>query len=488
MEYCELSLAEMGRKLDAGDVAPMELLERHLERIRRLNGTFNAYVSLNEAACRELLERRAGRGARRSNPLAWIPVAVKDNICTAGLRTTCGSRMLERYVPPYDATVVERLRDRDCLILGKTNLDEFGMGSSNETSFFGPCRNPWDAGCVSGGSSGGSAVAVAAGMAAAALGTDTGGSVRQPASLCGIVGYKPTYGLVSRRGLVAYASSLDQIGVLGRAVEDVALVTECISGWDPLDSTSVAREAVKVDAGEAPGSLRVGVPWTWLSKGVHADVVETLRRAIAKLGRAGWVFEEIEMPHASFSIAAYYVVATAEASSNLARYDGVRYGFREDAEDVHTMYCATRSAGFGDEVKRRIMLGTFTLSAGYHDAYYLKAQKVRTLIRQDYLNALGRVDFILVPTSPSPAFRLGEKTDDPLQMYLSDVFTVGVNLAGLPAISLPAGFSEDGLPVGLQLIGAAFEDERLLRAGRAWEQAMEVPRSCPTAVKKALAT
>jgi aspartyl-tRNA(Asn)/glutamyl-tRNA(Gln) amidotransferase subunit A len=498
MEICELSIAQVREMIGCGELTPAEVLAAHLARIDKCDGVINSYITVDE----ELRGKRSlkkGPGPEKGHEtralgqeppgLAHIPLAIKDNICTKGLRTTCASGILREYVPPYDATAVARLRSAGCVILGKTNLDEFGMGSSTENSYFGATKNPWDASRVPGGSSGGSAAAVASGMAMAALGSDTGGSVRQPASLCGVVGFKPTYGVVSRRGLVAFASSLDQIGVIARSVGDVVDVLGAVSGWDAGDSTSARRGPVRVTEGlEKDAKFRVGVPWSFFSKGIDGDVLDVTMAAAAKLGSQDWTFEEVELPNAEYSIAAYYLVADAEASSNLARYDGVRYGSRvAGGNDLLDMYVRTRSAGFGSEVKRRIMLGTYALSAGYYDAYYLRAQKVRTLIKRDYERVLENLDFVLMPTSPTPAFRLGEKLDDPLSMYLSDVFTVGVNLAGLPAVSLPSGFSSQGLPVGLQLIGRAFDDARLLAAARVYERVLGVERRTPTAVARLLA-
>ncbi len=490
MEICELSITELAGMVGRKELSPLELLEAHLGRIERCDGVLRSYITLNEEECRRTLaqsaaSRRVGAGdAPRT--LDFMPLAVKDNICTKGLRTTCASRVLDQYVPPYDATAVARLRKEGVLLLGKTNLDEFGMGSSTENSCFGPTKNPWDLSRVPGGSSGGSAAAVAAGLAVAALGSDTGGSARQPAALCGVVGYKPTYGVISRRGLVAFASSLDQIGIIARNVRDVALVLEAVSGWDEGDSTCAGQTPVKAGpADAAEEKLRVGVPWKFLSRGVEEDVLNVTRAAIRKLETRGWVFEEIDLPHAEYSIAAYYLVADSEASSNLARYDGVRYGTRVGGEgELMDMYVKTRSSGFGREVKRRIMLGTYSLSAGYYDAYYLRAQKARTMIRRDYEAALERVDLVLMPTSPSTAFLLGERLDDPLSMYLSDVFTVGVNLARLPAVSVPAGYSGQDLPVGIQLIGGAFADAELLRAAEFCESALGMSWRTPTAVRE----
>jgi aspartyl-tRNA(Asn)/glutamyl-tRNA(Gln) amidotransferase subunit A len=413
-------------------------------------------------------------------------VALKDNLCTRGVRTTASSKILEQFVPPFDATAVARLEAAGAVVVGKTNCDEFAMGSSNENSAFGPARNPWAPERIPGGSSGGSAVAVAAGMAAVALGSDTGGSIRQPAALCGIVGLKPTYGRVSRYGLLAFASSLDQIGPLARTVEDAAIVLSAIAGWDAADATSIPREVPDFTAnlsGDARG-LRVGVPRALVDQGVDPEVSAAFHEALDVMRGAGAVLVDVELPYAGAAIPVYYLVATAEASSNLARYDGVRYGFRSERgakEGLRSMYARTRAEGFGPEVKRRIMLGTYVLSAGYYDAYYLKAQQVRTLIRRDYERAFEGADVIAMPTSPTPAFRIGERASDPLQMYLADVFTVSANLAGLPAISVPCGFTRpaaaaseatqsNGLPIGLQLTGRMFDEATILRAAHAYEQ------------------
>ncbi len=440
---------------------------------------FNLVAADRALARAEALDRlpQAARG-----PLHGVPVALKDNLCTRGLATTASSRILAGYEPPYDATVVERLERAGAVIVGKTNCDEFAMGSSNENSAFGPARNPWDPTRTPGGSSGGSAVAVAAGMVTAALGSDTGGSIRQPAALCGLVGLKPTYGRVSRYGLLAFASSLDQIGPLSRTVGDAATVLQVLAGADARDATAAREPAPDYEralTGEIAG-VRVGVPRALVGDGVHADVRAAFEAALERLAALGARLVDIDLPHAKYAIPVYYLVATAEASSNLARYDGVRYGYRTpDARTIEAMYLRTRDEAFGPEVKRRIMLGTYVLSAGYYDAFYLKAQQVRTLIRRDYDSAFAAVDVVAMPTSPTPAFRLGERTDDPLQMYLADVFTVSANLSGLPAISVPCGFSGDGLPIGLQLTGRAFDEPMLLRVGDAYERTTDwvrVPR------------
>jgi aspartyl-tRNA(Asn)/glutamyl-tRNA(Gln) amidotransferase subunit A len=420
-------------------------------------------------------------GERERLPLAGVLVAIKDNICVRGTRTTAGSRILDRFIAPYDATVVQRLEDAGALIVAKANCDEFAMGSSNENSAFGAVRNPWDPERTPGGSSGGSAALVAAGVVPVALGSDTGGSIRQPAALCGVVGLKPTYGRVSRYGLIAYGSSLDQIGPMTRTVRQAAHVLAVIAGADPLDATTVHAPPFEVPGSEVSlAGLRVGVPRALLADGVHEDVRASVERALALMVERGATLHDITLPHAAHAIPTYYLVATAEASANLARYDGVRYGYRApatDYDDLGSMYAATRSAGFGAEVTRRILLGTYVLSAGYYDAYYRKAQQVRTLIRRDYEQVFASVDVVAMPTSPTTAFRLGEKMQDPLQMYLADVFTVSANLSGLPAISVPCGLDTQGLPVGLQLTAAAFAETTLLRAAAAYEDARG---ACPT--------
>ncbi len=408
-------------------------------------------------------------------PLAGLPVAVKDNLCTSGMPTTCASRILAGWVPPYDATVISRLKEAGAIILGKTNMDEFAMGSSTENSGFGPTRNPWDPQRVPGGSSGGSAVAVATGMAALALGSDTGGSIRQPAGFTGIVGLKPTYGRVSRYGLVAFASSLDQVGPLTRAVADAALLFHVIAGHDPRDSTSVDMPVPDVGASLSHGGvrgLRIGLVREAFGEGLQHDVGDAVRTAAIHLGRLGAVLTEVSLPTIRYALPTYYLLATSEASSNLARYDGVQYGLRAAGEDLLTMYTRTRAQGFGSEVKRRIMLGTYALSAGYYEGFFLKAQQVRTLIRQEISRIFQDVDLVLMPTSPTTAFQLGEKVADPLQMYLADVYTIPVNLAGLPGISIPCGFAQ-GLPIGLQLIGKPFDEATVLRAAYAYEQATD---------------
>ncbi|HKY22709.1 MAG TPA: Asp-tRNA(Asn)/Glu-tRNA(Gln) amidotransferase subunit GatA [Vicinamibacterales bacterium] len=457
--------------VSAGRVSAVEVCESALSRIEAGNPQLKAFLTV--AAGQALERARAVDRDQRSAPLAGVPIALKDNIMTRGITTTAASRMLEHFVPPYDATVVSRLEDAGAVVIGKTNCDEFAMGSSTENSAFGPSRNPWNADHIPGGSSGGSAVAVAAGMSPIALGSDTGGSIRQPASLCGVVGLKPTYGRVSRYGLIAFASSLDQIGPLARTAYDAALALSVLAGPDPRDSTA-SQEPLGDYVGALSGDirgLRLGVPRTMLEQGVDAVVSDCFYGALETLRARGATLIDIELPHASYAIATYYIVATAEASSNLARYDGVRYGFRaQGLRDLREMYEKTRSQGFGAEVKRRIMLGTYVLSAGYYDAYYLKAQQVRTLIRQDYEQAFQTVDAVVMPTSPTPAFKIGERVEDPLALYLGDVFTVSANLAGLPALSVPCGLTPNRLPIGLQMTGKPFEEATLLRIGDSYER------------------
>jgi aspartyl-tRNA(Asn)/glutamyl-tRNA(Gln) amidotransferase subunit A len=458
-----------------GDTSPGAVVEALLARVARLDGRVGAYLTVMReealAAAREA-DVRYRRGAPLG-PLDGIPVALKDNLCTRGTRTTAGSRVLETFVPPYDATVVARLRARGAVLMGKTNLDEFAMGSSTEHSAYQLTRNPWDPARVPGGSSGGSAAAVAAGLAAGALGSDTGGSVRQPAAFCGVVGLKPTYGRVSRYGLIAFGSSLDQIGPFGGDVRDVALLLGAIAGHDPRDATSVEEPVADYAAGLGAGvrGLRLGVPDEYFIDGMDPEVERAVRAAIDVLRELGATVERVSLPTTEHALAVYYIVAPAEASSNLARYDGVKYGLRAPgARDLVDMYGRTRAAGFGAEVKRRIMLGTYALSTGYYDAYYGQAQKVRTLVARDFQRAFATVDLIAAPTTPNVAFTHGEK-EDPLSMYLNDVFAVPANMAGLPGVSVPCGFSAAGLPIGLQLIGRPFDEAGVLRAAHAYEQA-----------------
>jgi aspartyl-tRNA(Asn)/glutamyl-tRNA(Gln) amidotransferase subunit A len=470
-----LTAAEIRRKVEAREVSCEEVTRAHLDRIAAVEPAVDAFLVVAPERALDRARRLDAALAAGAPPpaLAGVPVAIKDVLHVDGLPTTCGSRILEGYRPPFAATAVARLEAAGAIVVGKTNIDEFAMGSSTETSAFKPTRNPWDRERVPGGSSGGSAAAVAARMVPIALGTDTGGSIRQPAAFCGVAGLKPTWGRVSRYGLVAYASSLDQAGPLARTVGDLALAGQALFGHDPLDATSATRPAPDLAPaleGRAAG-LRVGVPWAFLARGVEPDTMARFREALKALESAGAAVAEVALPHLPHAIAAYYLVATAEASSNLARYDGVRYGRRAPAaRELRRLYGDSRDQGFGAEVKRRIVLGTFALSSGYYDAYYLRAQKVRTLIRRDFEAAFGACDVIATPTTPTPAFRLGEKTGDPLSMYLADIFTVPANLAGLPGLSLPCGLA-GGLPVGLQLVGRPFDEEAVFRAGAAFQKA-----------------
>ncbi len=470
-----LTIHELGARFRCGLVRPTEAVRAYLDRVVALEPKVKAYLTVTAKAA---LEQAAAADARFESgtprgPLDGIPLAIKDVLCTRGVRTTSGSKILESFVPPYDATVVARLRSAGAVILGKLNMDEFAMGSSTENSAYFTTRNPWDLARVPGGSSGGSAAAVAADLAAAALGTDTGGSIRQPAAFCGTVGLKPTYGRVSRYGLIAFASSLDQVGPFAKDVEDAALMLQVIAGHDPMDSTSATVAVPDYGAGLGQGveGLRVGIPAEYFIDGLDPEVEAAVRAAIETLRELGAKTESVSLPHTEYGLAAYYVIAPAEASSNLARYDGVKYGLRvPGARDLIDMYSRTRGAGFGAEVKRRVMLGTYALSAGYYDAYYGKAQKVRTLVQRDFQQAFERVDVLVAPTTPGVAFKMGER-EDPLQMYLNDVFTIPVNLAGLPGLSIPAGFTQTGLPIGLQIIGRPFDEATILRTAKAHEAA-----------------
>lgn len=477
MSLHKLTLQELQRKFTAGEVTAREIVRAYTLRINQVEPKVKAYITQTKDAAMaqaEALDEQL-KGWRRTLPLMGMPLAIKDNICTEGVLTTCASRILNNFVPPYDATVIAKLRGQGYLLLGKTNLDEFAMGSSTENSSFGPTRNPWNLQHVPGGSSGGSAAAVAADECVAALGSDTGGSIRQPAAFCGVVGLKPTYGRVSRYGLVAFASSLDQIGPITKCVADAAILLGIIAGHDPRDSTSAnvpVPDYLKVLKRRDLRKVRIGVPVEYFAEGLDPEVDRAVKDAIEELKKLGGEIKEIKLPTTDAAIATYYVIATAEASSNLARYDGVKYGLRaKQTKDLLELYTKTRQEGFGPEVKRRIMLGTYALSAGYYDAYYGKAQAVRTLIRRDFEVAFTEVDLIVTPVTPTTAFKLGEKIDDPLQMYLSDIYTISVNLAGVPAIALPCGFSKAGLPIGLQIIGRPFEEEMVIRAAHAYEQA-----------------
>ena len=472
----DLTIHEAQGLLHDRQISSQELTEAVLGRVHAVEPSLKAFVTTTEDMA--LGQARAADEAiarEEVSPLAGIPMQFKDNMCTKGVLTTCSSRMLEGFVPPYNATVVERLNTQRAVVVGKGNMDEFAMGSSTENSAFFPTRNPWDLERVPGGSSGGPAAAVAAGECMYALGSDTGGSIRQPASLCGVVGLKPTYGLVSRYGLVAFASSLDQIGPLTRDVTDCALVLNAIAGHDPRDSTSIPQgipdytKALRTDV----KGMRIGVPREYYGEGINTEVADALRKALETLEDMGASVEETSLPHTLYALAVYYIIAPSEASANLARYDGTKYGF--SATEADTMWQAmeaTKQHGFGPEVKRRIMLGTYALSAGYYDAYYLKAQKVRTLIYREFQQAFQRFDVLITPTSPTVAFKLGEKVEDPMQMYLSDICTIPVNIAGIPAISLPAGFVDD-LPVGMQIIGKPLGEETILRVAHAYEQATD---------------
>ena len=467
------TLAELARDLKARKVSSEELTRAFLTRIERHNPALNAFITvLAEPALAEARAADKLLAAGKGGPLTGLPIVHKDIFCTEGVKTSCGSKMLDNFVAPYDATVVERLKQAGTVLLGKANMDEFAMGSSNETSFYGPVKNPWDLKCVPGGSSGGSAAAVAARLAPAATGTDTGGSIRQPAALVGLTGIKPTYGRVSRYGIIAFASSLDQAGVITYTAEDAAMLMSAISGFDPKDSTCLDKPVPDyVAALEQPvKGLRIGVPKEFFVEGLDPRVAEAVQAAIAVYKKLGAEVKEISLPNFWLSVPTYYVVAPAECSANLARFDGVRFGYRcKDPVDLTDLYMRSRGEGFGAEVKRRIMTGTYVLSSGYYDAYYLKAQKTRALIRQDFLEAFKSVDLIMGPTTPGPAFGLGEKTDDPVTMYLNDIYANGVNLAGLPGLSIPAGFAGH-LPVGLQIIGNYFDEARVLAAGHQYQR------------------
>ncbi len=482
MTLTDLTLSDALAKLRAGDISAVELTQAHLDRIQVLDPKIHAFLTITaERALEAAQQADQRRASGQDAPLLGIPLALKDVLCTADVQTTAGSKILEGFKPPYTATAVQKLFDAGAIMLGKTNTDEFAMGSSTENSAYGPTRNPWNTERIPGGSSGGSAAAVAAHMALGALGSDTGGSVRQPAAMCGVVGVKPSYGRVSRFGLIAFASSLDQIGTLGRTVRDAALLLNVIAGYDPNDSTSMNVPVPDYTAaltGDIKG-LRVGVPREYFISGMQPEVEQAVRAAIDKLESLGAVIKPIQLKHTDQSLSVYYIVAPAEASANLARFDGVRYGLRVKEKGMWPTYKATRGQGFGAEVKRRIMLGTYALSTGYYDAYYLKAQKVRTLIKQDFEDAFKEVDVIAAPTTPRAAFRIGEKSGDPLQMYLEDVFTLPTSLAGICGLSVPCGFDGDGLPIGLQILGKAFDEATILRAAHAYEQASGLAGKAP---------
>ena len=476
-EILKLPAYRLREEIEKGNVSPSEVVETFAKRIEEVEGKVKAFITLTVEKAYEEAKRGDVKGK-----LGGIPVAVKDNILTYGVKTTCASKILESFVAPYDATVVKKLKEEGALILGKTNMDEFAMGSSTEFSAFGPTRNPWDLERVPGGSSGGSAAAVSALMSPISLGSDTGGSIRQPAAFCGVIGLKPTYGRVSRYGLVAFASSLDQIGLFARYTEDAALLLEVISGHDPKDSTSAKkpvpnyREEIK----KPIKGLKAGVPKEIFELGFNEEVKALFEKWLEALKAEGVKVETVELPTLKYAIPIYYIIATSEASSNLARYDGVRYGYRTPKyKDLLNMYTKTRDEGFGPEVKRRIMLGTFALSTGYYDAYYLKAKKIQRLLYEDFKRAFENVDLILTPTTPTPAFKFGEKLQNPVDMYLSDIFTVSVNLSTLPGVSVPIGLTENRLPVGGQIIGKPWEEATILRVSRAWEEISNFPDWVP---------
>jgi aspartyl-tRNA(Asn)/glutamyl-tRNA(Gln) amidotransferase subunit A len=478
----ELGLAPLSRALANGEFSSVELTQAYLQQIAQENSDLNAYVTVCEELA--LSQARAADEARsqgNAGPLTGIPIAHKDLFCTQGIRTACGSKMLDNFIAPYNATVVENFIKAGSVTLGKTNMDEFAMGSSNETSFYGPVKNPWDRSLVPGGSSGGSAAAVAARLCAGATATDTGGSIRQPASFTGITGLKPTYGRVSRWGMVAFASSLDQAGTMTQSAEDAAMMLNVMAGLDLKDSTSsdTAAEDYTKDLDKPLAGLKIGIPTQHFSEGLNADVEKCIREAIAEFEKLGATVREVSLDNSHLSVSAYYVIAPAEASANLSRYDGVRYGYRcKDPVNLEDMYKRTRSEGFGTEVKRRIMVGTYALSAGYYDAYYIKAQKIRRLIKNDFQKAFEEVDVIMGPTSPHTAFAIGSKNDDPVTMYLEDIYTIAVNLAGLPGMSIPAGLV-NGLPVGLQIVGKDFAEAQLLNVAHKFQQATDWHEKSP---------
>ncbi|MGD8992208.1 MAG: Asp-tRNA(Asn)/Glu-tRNA(Gln) amidotransferase subunit GatA [Desulfobacterales bacterium] len=484
MELYELSIEEAHRRLKQKDISSVELTRAVLDRINTVEGSVDAFLKISEKTALKQAQAADNKIAGGCcEPLTGIPLAVKDVICTRGIETTCGSRILENFMPPYNATVIEMLERTGAVILGKTNMDEFAMGSSTEHSGYKITRNPWDLTRVPGGSSGGSAAAVAADMCLAALGSDTGGSIRQPASYCSAVGLKPTYGRVSRFGLVAFASSLDQIGPLSKNVTDCALMLNAIAGYDPADSTSVPEDVPDYTAGLKKGlkGIRVGIPTEYTStEGMHTDVADAIDKAVKVIADMGAEIIEVSLPHTEYAVAVYYVIAPSEASSNLARYDGVKYGVRDAGQnELMRMYRQTRSRGFGSEVQRRIIIGTYCLSAGYYDAYYGKASQVRTLMVEDFRKAFDTCDVLLCPVAPAPAFKIGEKVDDPLTMYLSDIFTLSANLAGIPGMSVPGGFSKKGLPIGLQLLGNHFNEKMLLKVAYNFEQATNFHKKKP---------
>lgn len=485
MELYDLTIHELHEKLKKKEITSLDLTGAFLKRIDAVDGKIKAYITVTkEDATKQAKEadRRIASG-KDITPLTGVPISVKDIFCTKGILTTCASKILNNFVPPYDATVINKLKEAGAVILGKNNMDEFAMGSSTENSAFFVTKNPWDTERVPGGSSGGSAAGVSAGECAGSVGTDTGGSIRQPASCCGIVGLKPTYGRVSRYGMIAFASSLDQAGPLTKDIKDCAIMLNAMAGYDPQDSTSIdtpVPDYTKALTKDIKG-LRIGIPKECFIKGLDSDVEKAVKEAIEAFKKQGALVVDVSLPHTDYAIAVYYLVATAEASSNLARYDGVKYGCRaKDSKNLMDMYCKTRDEGFGPEVKRRIMLGTYSLSAGYYDAYYKKASLVRTLIKRDFEEAFTKCDVILTPTAPTPAFKIGEKTADPLTMYLSDIFTISCNLAGIPGLSLPCGFTKDKLPIGLQILGKPLDEITVLKAAYAYEQATDWHKKRPS--------
>ncbi|HIJ84308.1 MAG: aspartyl/glutamyl-tRNA(Asn/Gln) amidotransferase subunit A [Magnetococcales bacterium] len=475
MDPSQLTLVQTQSMLRARQISARELAIAFLDRIDRINPDINAFITVDrEGALRAAQQADERLHQGNATPMTGIPIGVKDLFCTENLRTTCGSKMLSRFIPPYESTVTRKLKEAGAVILGKTNMDEFAMGSSNETSWFGPVKNPWDPQRIPGGSSGGSAAALAAGLALATIGTDTGGSIRQPAALTGITGLKPTYGRVSRYGMIAFASSLDQAGPMARSAEDAAVVLQCIAGHDAQDSTSIRADVPDYAKTLYPrmDAIRIGIPTEYRPDNLLPEIQQALEKAEQIFRDLGAVLVPVSLPHTRYAIPTYYIIAPAEASSNLARYDGIRFGYRcQDPVDLKDLYTRTRTEGFGDEVKRRIMLGTYVLSSGYYDAYYRKAQKVRRLIANDFHEAFKSVDLLLTPTTPTTAFPLGDKIDDPVAMYLSDLFTINVNLAGLPGISIPCGTDAQGLPIGMQLIAPILKEENLLSAAHAFQTA-----------------
>ncbi len=470
------TLAELAKGLDQGEFSSVELTQAYLDRINKEDSRYNSFITVtDELALRQAADADAMRAAGQASAMTGLPLAHKDIFCTQGVRTSAGSKMLDNFVSPYDATIIRKFNAAGTVSLGKTNMDEFAMGSSNESSFYGACKNPWDLDRVPGGSSGGSAAAIAAGLTPAATGTDTGGSIRQPAAFCNLTGLKPTYGRVSRYGMIAYASSLDQGGPMALTAEDAAMMMNVMAGMDPLDSTSADKPVPDYTASlnQPLSGLKIGLPKEFFAEQLNNEIAATVHAAIKEYEALGATVKEVSLPNTALSVPAYYIIAPSEASSNLSRFDGVRYGYRcEEPKDLEDMYKRTRGEGFGTEVKRRIMVGTYALSEGFYDAYYKKAQQIRRLIQQDFVRVLSEVDVIMGPTTPTTAFKLGEKTSDPVEMYMEDIFTLSLNLAGLPGMSIPCGFSH-GLPVGLQIIGNYFAEEKLLNVAHKFQQATD---------------